>query len=189
MPSLTPTDPQPAPGRALVRIHYLRPPDHLRVFVQELILDDPSVKVTLARSMEMEDPLRIDGEVVLESGSDAVWFTFPGAWHDIGLFHRADGTFTGIYANILTPCVFRPHGRWDTTDLFLDLWIPAPVSEGGNVRLLDEDELEWAVRSDWVAGATARRATEEANRLIGEARAGRWPPRVVYEWPLTRVRR
>ena len=177
-----------SPAGGIVHIHYLRPPDRLRIFVQELILDEPDVKVTLARSMEMKESLRIDREVVLESGSDAVWFTFPGAWHDIGLFHRADGTFTGTYANILTPCVFHPDGRWDTTDLFLDLWIPASGSRGDTIRLLDEDELESAVRRNWVEAATARRAKEEADRLIGEARAGRWPPRVVDEWPLTRAR-
>jgi len=186
MPSVTPTDREPSPAEALVRIHYLRPPDRLQVFVQELVLDEPSVKVTLARSVQMKNPLRIDDEVVLEHGSDAVWFTFPGAWHDIGLFHRADGTFTGTYANILTPCVFHPDGQWDTTDLFLDLWIPA--SSGVDIRLLDEDELEWAVRNDWIDPATARRATEEANRLITEARVGSWPPQVVDEWPLSRAR-
>jgi len=205
MPSHTPTDPDPHtpapdpdpdrapapdPTRGTVRIHYRRPPDRVQIFVQELILDEPSVKVTLARSIEMKDPLRIDGRVVLEHGSDAVWFTFPGVWHDIGLFHRADGTFSGTYANILTPCVFRPNGRWDTTDLCLDLWIPGPPSaKRVDIQLLDEDELEWAVRKGWIDPATAGRAGEEADRLIKEARAGRWPPPVVDEWPLSRARR
>ena len=69
-----------------------------------------------------------EAEVALERGSDAVWFTFPGLWHDIGRFHRSDGTFTGIYANILTPPLIQPDGVWHTTDLFLDLWQKPGVS-------------------------------------------------------------
>lgn len=189
--------------RSEIRIHYRRPngsldpADRERVYVQDLIHDDGRVMVTHARSLAMADPLLIGGAVALESGSDAVWFTFPGAWHDIGRFHRADGSFTGIYANILTPCVFAP-GDWHTTDLFLDLWIPASrsyqtgVPQSGDPHLtpdlLDEEELDEAERAGWLDPELASRAREEARRLIDEAEAGRWPPPVVYEWTLERIR-
>ena len=48
-------------------------------------------------------PTVVNGRAVLEPGAPVVWFTFPGRHHDIGRFHTADGTFTGCYANILTP--------------------------------------------------------------------------------------
>ena len=169
-----------------VYIHYLRPPDRLTVFVQELIHDDGRVKVTLARDVDFDPPLRIRGEVALEQGADAVWFTFPGAWHDIGRFHRADGTFTGTYANVITPCVFQPGGDWETTDLFLDVWIPAG---GGEPILLDEEELAEAEGAGALSRARARRARDEGARILEAARAEAWPPTVVREWDLERARR
>lgn len=160
----------------------------MQVYVQELLYDDGRVKVTYARALDLGEPLVVNGSVVLEPGSDAVWFTFPGAWHDIGRFHRADGTLTGIYANILVPCTFEP-GEWLTTDLFLDLWIPADADGSlGAPTLLDEDELEHAERSGWVGPEWAGRAREEAIRLLEAAATGAWPPAVVGEWTLERAR-
>jgi predicted RNA-binding protein associated with RNAse of E/G family len=185
----------PSPPRAEVpevRIHYLRPPGRIEVFAQTLLHDDPSVKITFARGLRRDPPLRIRGRIALEEGSDAVWFTFPGAWHDIGRFHRADGTLTGIYANIISPCRFGPGGVWETTDLFLDLWIPADeegwaAGSSRGVILLDEEELEEAERERWVDGMTARRAREEAARLSDAAARGDWPPAIVHEWTRERA--
>lgn len=171
-------------GRASIHIHYRRPPDRLEVHVQELVHDDGRVKVTFARDVAFDPPLVIGGRVVLERGSDAVWFTFPGAWHDIGRFHRADGTFTGIYANVITPCVFEPGGDWETTDLFLDVWIPA---DGGAPRLLDEDELAAASRKGWVEAGLAGRARTEAQRLLEAWERGAWPPGPVERWTRERI--
>lgn len=133
----------------------------------------------------MARPSVIDGVTALESGSPIVWFTFPGAWHDVGRFHRADGTFTGLYANVLTPVDGVDGGDWSTTDLFLDVWIPAT---GGTARILDEDELADAVERGWLDHATARQAREEAERLVNAATAGTWPPSVVHDWTLERAR-
>ncbi|HSG07665.1 MAG TPA: DUF402 domain-containing protein [Longimicrobiales bacterium] len=165
----------------LVRIHYRRPPDRVQIFEQTLVHDGDDLKVTLARSISHEPPMHIDGKVVLELGSDVVWFTFPGQWHDVGRFHRADGTFTGLYANILTPPVLEEN-EWETTDLFLDVW----VDPGGAVSLLDEDELDRALGREWVDGETAARAREEAGRLVEGANRGTWPPAEVHEWSLNR---
>ena len=182
--------PAPPPGGPEVRIHYHRPPDRTQVFVQRLVHDGPRVKVSFARGIDLDAPMLIDGEVVLEPGSDIVWFTFPGAWHDIGRFHRRDGTLTGIYANILTPCVFGPGGEWETTDLFLDLWIPAGAAGGAAAvpGLLDAEELAEAEGRGWISPATAARARREAERLIEGARAGIWPPAAVGEWTRERIR-
>lgn len=169
---------------SFVRIDYLRPPNRREVFVQRLLLDSPEVKVTLAECVTFDPPIRILGEVALETGSDAVWFTFPGLWHDIGRFHRADDTLTGIYANILTPPVVRPDGDWETTDLFLDVWL----DPSGRLSVLDEDQLEEAEEAGWISEELARRARDEVDRIRLEHRRGRWPPRVVSEWTLQRAR-
>jgi predicted RNA-binding protein associated with RNAse of E/G family len=184
------------PGAAPeIRIHYLRPPDRRTVYRQHLVHDDGRVKVTLARDLPFDPPLRIRGKIALERGSDAVWFTFPGAWHDIGRFHLADGTFTGIYANIITPCVFQPGGDWETTDLFLDLWIPArppespdPVSaRAPGPFLLDAEELDEAESSGHVPPRLARAARAEAHDLLQRTAAGTWPPPIVHAWTRERA--
>jgi predicted RNA-binding protein associated with RNAse of E/G family len=167
-----------------IRIHYHRPPDRVTIYSQTLIFDDGRVKVSFAQGLELPEPVRAEGEIILEEGSDAIWFTFPGAWHDIGLFHRTDGSFTGVYANVITPCVFQPGGEWETSDLFLDLWIPS-----GSDRppvLLDEEELAAAESSGALSRATTERARNEANRLLRAASRGQWPPRLLGRWDRAR---
>jgi predicted RNA-binding protein associated with RNAse of E/G family len=168
----------------IVRIDYFRPPDRKEVFVQKLILDEDAVKITFAENVPFDPPIVILGEVALEAGSDAVWFTFPGEWHDIGRFHRADGTFTGIYANVLTPPVIGPNHIWETTDLFLDVWIDG----NGELSVLDEDQLTEAEEKGWVTPDAAERARLEVERIRAAHAEGRWPPPVVEEWTLERAR-
>jgi len=175
----------PEPGRSLphVTIHYLRPPDHLRTFRQPIIHQNPQVIVTFSRRIRVPSPMELDGEVVLETGSDIVWFTFPGLWHDIGRFHNARGAFTGFYANLLTPVEMLPGNIWRTTDLFVDVW----MKPGQAPRLLDEDELRDALNADALEAGIARRAQEEAERILERAHAGAWPPPVVHEWTRERA--
>ena len=161
-----------------VAIHYYRPPSGLEIYEQVLLLDHPDVKVTLLPRY-MQPDIVVDGEVILERGAPVLWFTFPGAWHDIGRFYRADGTVTGWYANILTPVVFTEK-EWETTDLFLDLWMPVQ----GSPRVLDQDEFENAVSEEWIDVETAARAREELSRLRAAHREGSWPPDIVRTFPL-----
>ena len=172
------------PSPPFVRIDYLRPPDRREVFVQRLVEDRPDVKVTLAESVPYDPPIMIHGEIALEKGSDAVWFTFPGRWHDIGRFHRADDSFTGIYANILTPPIFGPDGYWETTDLFLDVWIDTHQ----RFSVLDQEQLLEAKARGWVTANDSARAVAEVEWIRREFRGGRWPPRIVKEWTLERAR-
>lgn len=171
-------------GRERVRIRYRRLPERVQHFDQEVVarLENGCV-VTFLASTRLPSPVRVDGRPVLEPGAPVVWFTYPGAWHDIGRFHLRDGTFTGLYANVLTPVRMDP-GEWETTDLFLDVW----VSAGGDARLLDAEELRAAERSGCIAPALARRARAEGERLLALAAAGAWPPPEVAAWTLERVR-
>jgi len=166
------------------RIHYRRLPADERVYDQRIVHEREDVIVTLSQPMALDAPMLIEGQVALERGSLALWFTFPGRWHDIGRFHRADGTPTGIYANILTPPLVEGP-VWHTTDLFLDVWIPAR----GGVMLLDEDELAGALEHGHIDVELARSAREEARRLVALAEACEWPPAVVSEWTLERALR
>lgn len=167
-----------------IAIHYRRPPGRVETYVQKLLLDAPHLKVTLAERVVFPEALRVNGRTVCESGADIVWFTFPGAWYDVGRFHLADGTFTGTYTNILTPPVFAPDGGWTTTDLFLDVWL----DRDGEVTLLDENQLREAVQRGWIDARTAERARGEAEKVRRLALRGQWPPAVVEEWTLARAR-
>jgi predicted RNA-binding protein associated with RNAse of E/G family len=165
-----------------VQIHYRRPPDRLEVFEQTLVFASPDYAVTYLAAASVAEPMLVAGRRVLEPGSPIVWFTYPGAWHDIGRFHLADGSFTGIYADILTPV--RMEGScWRTTDLFLDLWL----ASDGSVSILDRDELEEAEARGWIDPPTASRARRHAAELARAARSGSWPPHHVREWTLERV--
>jgi predicted RNA-binding protein associated with RNAse of E/G family len=139
------------------------------------------VIVTLSDPLSMPEPMLLEGDVMLEHGSLAVWFTFPGMWHDIGRFHRSDGTFSGLYANILTPPELDG-SVWRTTDLFLDVWWPTD----GAVQLLDEEEFEEAIRQRHLDRETAARARAEAEEILRAAAGGAWPPPVVEHWTLER---
>lgn len=167
-----------------VRIRYRRPPDRLDTFEQALVHDGGDHVVTYLPRAGVKKPVRVDGEAVLEAGAPIVWFTYRGdVWHDVGRFHRADGTFTGLYANVLTP-VRMDGAEWETTDLFLDVWMGAD----GRVAILDLDEFDAAVDAGWVDADTAARALAEAERLAADGRAGVWPPAHVREWTLARAR-
>jgi predicted RNA-binding protein associated with RNAse of E/G family len=169
---------------ALVKIHYCRPPARITVYENELLHADEDVTITVVRATQLEKPARVDGDVILENGSPVIWFTFPFADHDIGRFHTHDGAFTGLYANILTPVEFISPTEWRSTDLFLDVWI----GNDGNARILDEDELDEALQLGWVDEQTADAARATARRLVQQHRDGTWPPPVVYDWPLERLR-
>jgi predicted RNA-binding protein associated with RNAse of E/G family len=169
---------------SVVAIHYLRPPDRASVFHNVLVHRADDCIVTLMENTQLTRAVRVGGQTILEDGSPAVWLTFPDAWHDVGLFHTADDRFTGYYANILTPVVFRSETEWETTDLFLDVWLGAD----GAVTLLDEDELDAALASGWITEADAGTARAEALRLLNAAHAGTWPPDRVKEWTLGRAR-
>lgn len=175
----------PAKNAASIRIDYLRLPDRHTVFEQLCVEDRGDVIVTLSEHCGIARPMMIAGETVLEPASPVVWFSFPGAWHDIGRFHRADGSFTGLYANIISPIELETRHHWRTSDLFLDLWLGLD----GTLRVLDEDELSAAEQAQQISADLARVARAEAARLEGAWRSGAWPPAVVDEWTLERARK
>jgi predicted RNA-binding protein associated with RNAse of E/G family len=167
-----------------VAIHYRRLPDREQVFDQLMLEETPDHVVTFLDSTEIPGPVEVAGRTVLEPGSPVIWFTYPGLWHDLGRFHLRDGTFTGFYANVLTPVVMAGT-RWETTDLCLDVWLGAD----GAIEVLDRDDFAEARARGWIDAETARRAGEEAERLVRDAQASRWPPRHAHEWDLDRARR
>lgn len=166
-----------------VRIHYHRPPDRTELFVQTLVRRSDDCIITFMPATPLARPVRVGGAVVLEEGSPAIWFTWPGRMHDVGSFHDRQGRLTGYYANVLTPVHFHSPLEWETTDLFLDVWV-----DGRGGTILDEDELAAALDAGAIDAGLAAAARAEADRLLGAARAGAFPPREVRAWTLERVR-
>src|SRR3954471_9296165 len=124
---------------SFVTLEYLRSGNANVLYRERLLTDRPDMKILLAEPDASRD-IRVDGSLILQAGAPILWFVFPGAWHDIGRFHLADGSFTGWYTNLCTPILMKS-GRWSTTDLFLDHWQPA----NGDGRWVDEDEFAAAV--------------------------------------------
>ena len=155
----------------------------MAVYENELVYNSDEVVVTIMRATPLPKPMVVNDRVVFEANAPAVWFTFPGAHYDIGRFHTADGAFTGIYANILTPVEFISPTEWRTTDLFVDVW----AGLDGIARVLDEDELEEAVTCGWLDRPRAEEARATAHDLVRQFDEGTWPPQVVYDWPLERI--
>jgi predicted RNA-binding protein associated with RNAse of E/G family len=165
-----------------VEIHYRRLPDREDVFRQRVLEEAEDCVVTLLERAELRRPVEVAGRAVLEPGAPGTWFTYPGRWYDIGRFHLADGTFTGHYANLLTPV--RMEGpRWETTDLMLDVWCGAD----GHVEILDEAEFADAVERGWITPPTAATAREHAETLALAARQGEWPSARVRTWSLEKA--
>jgi len=167
-----------------VVIHYTRLPARVTEFRQRFIERVDDCTITLMERTALKAPVRAGDRVILEPDAPVVWFTFDGAWHDIGRFHTAAGEFTGCYANVLTPVEFIGAHEWRTTDLFLDVWLDA----NGGVMLLDGDELDEAQARGVIDVALADAARREARRLVQLAQRGEWPPPIVRQWTLERAR-
>ncbi len=165
-----------------VSIHYRRLPDRGQVFEQEVVADAGAYVVTFLPSAHIPKAMRVGERIVLEPGSPVVWFTYPDRSYDAGRFHLADGTFTGVYANLLAP-VQMQGDTWHTTDLCLDVWAGAD----GRVEILDEDEFAQAVTQGWIDTPIAEAAHAQADALAAAARQGSWPPRHIQHWTLERV--
>lgn len=172
------------PNLPIVSIDYCRLPDQYAAFKQACVFENDEVIVTYAERSGIQHPKHLEQTIILEPDSPVVWFTFPNQWHDIGRFHRADGTFTGLYANIITPIERITRYHWSTTDLFLDLWIA-----DDRLVLLDEDDLLYAEVRKHISEEDGIRARQEVFRLQCEWEDGKWPPPIVQEWTLERARR
>jgi predicted RNA-binding protein associated with RNAse of E/G family len=164
-----------------VRFEYRRPGKATETFEQILVVEEPGYKVMLLERHAGE-AITIAGEPALDCGAPAVWFVFPGAWHDVGLFHRADGTATGWYTNICTP-VQMVGDRWSSTDLFLDHWL----SRAGTDAWLDEDELEEAAATKLIGPDTYASVLRERDAITNLVRQRDWPPPEVRQMDLERA--
>lgn len=165
-----------------MEIVYVRPPDDVRRHRQELLLDEPHLKITLLRRPGGAEERELADGVVLEPGARLLWFTFPGRRYEVAAVHDRQGRLLGHYTNLILPPDIEGD-IWRITDLFLDVWQPAE----GPVRVLDADEFEAAREESLISEATAREAAATCREIEDRARRGDWPPEPVRDWPLESV--
>lgn len=147
------------------------------------------MKISLLERPADAPPLAVGEDVRVEGGASLLWFVFPGRGFEVGSLYDAGGRHLGYYTNLIR----RPEleeGRWEITDLFLDIWQPA----GDGPRVLDREELERAVERGWIAPAEAEDVRQRAARIVERARSGEWPPEPARRWtaeaiPTLRMRR
>lgn len=157
---------------------YRRLPDEVRRFRQEVLHDGPACKVSV---FHVDADLNI-GDITVSSGGAILWYLFPGRPFEVAAVHDATGRRLGYYTNFIRTPSIEP-GRWDLTDLYLDVW----QESGEQARLLDTDELAEAVASGAIEPDEARAVEAEAEAVLRAARSGRWPPRLVRGYPLEDV--
>ncbi len=165
-----------------IRYEYRRPGKEVTVYDEWLVLDRPDAKVLLLERYDGPE-LRRGKDVMLGAGAPIVWYVFPEKWHDIGRFHRADGTLTGWYTNLSKPVEMRGD-TWSASDLFLDHWLPRV----GEPAWLDEDEFDAAVRSGLIDTATKRRVQNERTIIDLQVSEGAWPPAIARDIDLAQAR-
>lgn len=166
----------------MIHYEYHRPGRSVSLFRQWLVLDRPDAKVLVSESYEGPD-LTVGNAVIHESGAPMVWYVFPEKWHDIGRFHRANGTFTGWYTNFIQPVEIHDD-KWSASDLFLDLWQPVD----GEMMWLDQDQLDEATRSGVIDRATRRRIDNERVIVDLQAQTGAWPPPIARDIDLIQAK-
>lgn len=153
----------------------------MKRFRQELLHPGPDCRITLMRVEPDVAPLKI-GEIELPVGGAVLWYLFPNrAWEVAGAYDPV-GELVGYYTNFIRLPEIEP-GRWRLTDLYLDVWQPAD----GPPRLLDAEDLVAAVEAGHVTEEEARTVRAEAEAVMRAAQAGRWPPKIVREYPLDDV--
>ena len=153
---------------------YRRPPDRVSLIPTRVLSIDPKT-VRWLNELAPKEPLRFEGEIVMDGGYWAVWFIGNNTSYDLGKVYSAAGRHTGYYVDVLEPV----HWRGDDiatieplTDLFLDLWI-AP---DGHWQILDEPEFEEAEVQGRITPEQVAHARRTIAHLIDLARAGALVP-------------
>lgn len=167
---MMPRDQLPRP----VTILYRRLPNDIREF-PGILREETSTRLVIESSIVVERPVRCSGKTIADNGYLAIWFIFKSKWYDLGKFYDMERKWVGYYCDIIKPVNNLLSDCTRTTmitDLFLDVWI----TPDGECFLLDEDELEHALKKQHISTALARQAREQATSLIHSVRGGRFPP-------------
>jgi len=172
MAKVTQRLPQPKPK---IRLRYIRLPNRRMEFLDELIFR--SNKIIVGKSqVTSANSVTFDDKTVLAQGFPITYFQFFGKWFTIVKVRNLNGKHTGYYCDIVVPARLLDDGV-ELTDLFLDLW----VSPDLRYKILDEHELEEALKKGWITKELYKRAKTELQKLISRVEKGKFPPPLVKD--------
>ena len=167
-----------------VKVVYKRLPNDVREF-PAILREKSKSKLVVQMVLTLPRPRRFEGRVIADSGFSVIWFIYRGRWYDIGKFHDQAGRFLGYYCDIVKPAnkLLLSRDRTATlTDLYLDLWI----TPHGKVYVLDEDELQEALRRGHISATLAKEARKHLTSLVRLAQRRHFPPKNVKNTQLLR---
>jgi predicted RNA-binding protein associated with RNAse of E/G family len=97
-----------------------------------------------------------------EAGDVAITKVREGRWWYPTVYRDADGARKGTYVNVCTPVECFPDAV-----RYVDLHVDVVKGPGGEVRRVDDDELDDAVAAGQVSEALAEKARSVATSLEG----------------------
>jgi predicted RNA-binding protein associated with RNAse of E/G family len=106
-----------------------------------------------------------------------VYFELVGKWFNVIKIRNLQGKHTGYYCDIATPPKLLEDGSIETTDLFLDLW----VSPDLRYRVLDDKELDEALKKGWITKQLYEKARKELKKLAALVEQRKFPPLLVRQ--------
>jgi GrpB-like predicted nucleotidyltransferase (UPF0157 family)/predicted RNA-binding protein associated with RNAse of E/G family len=160
------------------RLHmwYVRLPAQVLEMYDDLVCK--SRKVIVGRSqITSTHSIEFDGKIVSQAGFPITYFELIGKWFNVVKVRNLRGEHTGYYCDIATPPKLLKDGSVEITDLFLDLW----VSPDLRYRVLDQDELEEALKEGWVSRQLYAIAKRELKKLVALVEMKDFPPRPVRQ--------
>ena len=170
-----------------VTIVYRRLPNDVREF-PGILRQESKSKLVIQMPLQLSSPRRLFGKVIADTGYSAIWFIYRHRGYDIGKLYDRAARHLGYYCDILKPprkLLLNSTRTTTLTDLFLDLWI----TPRGAHYVLDENELQNALRSGHISTVLASRARKRLTSLIRLVEQDRFPPKQVREIKLLESKR
>lgn len=167
-----------------ISILYRRPPRPASRY-PGILLSVTKQSLTIQSRLHLAQPHQVAGRIIAASGYWAIWFVFKGKWFDIGKFYDESKNWLGYYCDIVKPIRRLLSGSSTSllTDLFLDIWI----TPDGEAYVLDEDELENAVRHRFISKSMAAQARSQVQMLMRKIELHEFPPTQVKQAALFKV--
>jgi len=110
---------------------------------------------------ELEKPWQEGDTIIAREGYSWVTRWEAGKPYIISKFYDAAGNLIGTYCDVARP-VRVIEGGFEFDDLYLDVWL----ATGKSISILDEDELQDAVRAAYITVREAENAQRVAEELV-----------------------
>jgi GrpB-like predicted nucleotidyltransferase (UPF0157 family)/predicted RNA-binding protein associated with RNAse of E/G family len=159
-----------------LHLRYIRLPARIQEMYDDLIYRSKRIIVGKSR-ITSPHSVMFDGRLAMSVGFSMVYFELMGKWFNVIKIRDLKGKHTGYYCDVSTPPTILEDGSIEITDLFLDLWVSPDLRH----RVLDQAELEEALKKGWISKLMYKKAEKELKKLIAVVKRGEFPPRPVRQ--------